>query len=173
MPTRKAKEVSKCCPFLFQRLSLTHAIHTAVATALLFLLFGPAVAGFTYISSFLFTSHSTAQNLILFQNFVTGLCLMITSFVLGLFDSTRLVNMQLKNLYRLFPGFCLGDGLIQLTLCNDNMCPVLTETGYSSTEFQGTYGWDVIGGDLAFLGGEIVVYFLITCLIEYSLSFPR
>ena len=144
----------------------------AMACALLFLLFGPAVAGFTYVSSFLFKSHSTAQNLILFQNFVTGLCLMITSFILGLFDSTRLVNMKLKNLYRLFPGFCLGDGLIQLTLCNDDICPVLGEDGYELGTTQGVYAWDVVGGDLAFLGLEIVGYLALTCLIEYALSFP-
>ena len=94
-----------------------------IACALLFLLFGPAVAGFTYISSFLFKSHSTAQNIILFQNFVTGLCLMITSFVLSLIDSTKEINMTLKWFYRLFPGFCLGDGLIQLTFCNKGKCP--------------------------------------------------
>ena len=133
--------------------------------------FGPAVASFTYLSTFLFTSHSTAQNVILFQNFVTGLCLMITSFILGLFDSTRLINMQLKNMYRLFPGFCLGDGLIQLTLCVNDECPTLAETGYTF-EKQSVWAWDVIGGDLTFLICEMVIYLAITMAIEYSLSFP-
>jgi len=139
----------------------------AWAVMLLFLLFGPAVSGFTYISSFLFSSHSTAQNIILFQNFLTGLCLMLTSFILGLFESTRLVNMQLKGFYRLFPGFCLGDGLIQVTLCNNNKCPVLTKDGYSMTDTQGVFAWDVAGGDITFLACEILGYMLITFLIEY------
>lgn len=100
-----------------------------IACAVLFLLFGPAVAGFTYISSFLFKSHSTAQNIILFQNFVTGLCLMITSFVLSLIDSTKEINMKLKWIYRLFPGFCLGDGLVQLTFCQKGKCPTYPDGG--------------------------------------------
>jgi len=145
----------------------------ATACILLFLLFGPAVASFTYVSSYLFKSHSTAQNIILFQNFVTGVVLMITSFVLGLFESTRLINMQLKCIYRLFPGFCLGDGLIQLTLCNKDKCPVLTKDGYSPVETQGVFGWDVAGGDIAFLAIEIVVYLAIAVGIEYSLTFPQ
>ncbi|CAM9341769.1 unnamed protein product, partial [Choristocarpus tenellus] len=75
-----------------------------VATILLFLLYGPAVAPFTYCISFLFKSHSSAQNMVLFLNFVTGLALMVTSFVLNLIESTRVVNRHLKWVYRLFPG---------------------------------------------------------------------
>jgi len=143
-----------------------------IACALLFLLFGPAVAGFTYISSFLFKSHSTAQNIILFQNFVTGLCLMITSFVLSLIDSTKEINMTLKWFYRLFPGFCLGDGLIQLTFCNKGKCPTYVDGGLSFAETQGPLKWDVAGGDITYLAIEIVVYFFLTWSIEYALSFP-
>lgn len=42
--------------------------------------------------------------MVLFINFVTGLALMVTSFVLNLVDSTRDVNGKLKWVYRLFPG---------------------------------------------------------------------
>jgi ABC-type multidrug transport system ATPase subunit len=143
-----------------------------IACALLFLLFGPAVAGFTYISSFLFTSHSTAQNIVLFQNFVTGLCLMITSFVLSLIDSTKEINMQLKWIYRLFPGFCLGDGLVQLTFCMKGKCPTYVDGGLSFAETQGPLKWDVTGADITYLAFEIVAYFLITWFIEYVRSFP-
>ena len=60
-----------------------------LATALLFLLYGPAVAAQTYCLSYLFKSHSTAQNVILILNFISGLALMITSFVLDAIESTR------------------------------------------------------------------------------------
>jgi ATP-binding cassette subfamily A (ABC1) protein 3 len=43
-----------------------------VATTLLLLLFGPASASFTYMMSFAFQTHSTAQNLILLFNFISG-----------------------------------------------------------------------------------------------------
>jgi hypothetical protein len=37
-----------------------------------FLAFAPAAASFTYVWSFAFKSHSAAQNVILFKNFLTG-----------------------------------------------------------------------------------------------------
>lgn len=54
--------------------------------------------------SFLFKSASSAQTMVLFVNFVTGLALMVVSFVLNLVESTRDVNAKLKWVYRLFPG---------------------------------------------------------------------
>ena len=51
----------------------------AGATIALFLLFGPSSAAMTYLLSFLFVSHSTAQVVVMFFNFITGLCLMVTS----------------------------------------------------------------------------------------------
>jgi len=45
----------------------------------LLLLFGPSTAAMTYLLSFLFVSHSTAQVVVMFFNFITGLCLMIVS----------------------------------------------------------------------------------------------
>lgn len=55
-------------------------------------------------NSFLFKSASSAQTMVLFVNFVTGLALMVVSFVLNLVESTRDVNAKLKWVYRLFPG---------------------------------------------------------------------
>ncbi len=59
-------------------------------------MFGPAAAAFTYMLSFLFKGHSEAQNMMLFLNCVTGLIRTTTSFVLGLFDSTKSINTVLK-----------------------------------------------------------------------------
>ena len=100
------------------------------ATLWLLLLFGPAVASFTYCVSFMFSSHSSALIWVLFLNFLTGLALMITSFVLGLIESTQGINFTLKYFFRLLPGFCLGDGLLQMSLCQKGQCPRLTATGY-------------------------------------------
>ena len=90
------------------------------ATCLLFLLYGPAVAAQTYCLSYLFKSHSSAQNVILILNFVAGLGLMITSFVLDVIESTRETNKILKQFFRLLPGFCLGNGLTALSTCQLN-----------------------------------------------------
>lgn len=52
------------------------------ATALLLLLYGPASSAMTYLASFLFTSHSSAQSAIMILNFVTGIVLLIISTVM-------------------------------------------------------------------------------------------
>lgn len=57
-----------------------------------------------------------ARHQILFKNFLTGLVLAITSFVLSLIDSTRATNLKLKYLFRLFPAFCLGESLLNLAM---------------------------------------------------------
>ena len=79
----------------------------AWAFVLSFLLYGPAAAGFTYATSFVFGSHSTAQVAVMFVNFLTGLCFMITSFLLTQIPSAMATNLWLRYLFRLFPSFCL------------------------------------------------------------------
>jgi len=158
--------------FAFEITSYT----TGWGAGMMFLLvfaYGPATAALTYCLSFFFQSHSSAQNMTLFFNFLTGLALMITSFVLSLINSTREVNMKLKYFYRLFPGFCLGDGLLQLALCDKGTCPKLTSTGFTLMETLSPYSWDVCGANLCYLLLEAVVYFLICLLIEHLQNFPK
>lgn len=145
----------------------------AGATVLLFLFFGPAVASFTYMLSFLFKSHSTAQLAIMFFNFLTGLCLMIVSFVLTIIPSTAAYAADLRYVFRLFPSFCLGDGLTQLALCdNGESCAAITRDGYDFDKTVHPLSWDIVGGNLVFLAIETVFYFAIAVLIEYLLTFP-
>jgi ATP-binding cassette subfamily A (ABC1) protein 3 len=139
-----------------------------VACALLFFLFGPAVAAFTYCISFVFASHSTAQNIVLFLNFVTGLILMIVNFVLNQVDSTRDVNQHLKNLYRLFPGFCLADGMAQLSFCVHDKCLNNGDIFHLLSPMD----WNVCGGHIVFLTCEAVLYFMLCMLIEYLHLYP-
>ena len=147
------------------------------ATALLFLLYGPAVAAQTYCFSYLFKSHSTAQNIVLLFNFLSGLALMITSFVLDALENTRELNQMLKHFFRLLPPFCLGNGLIQLSFCQD----AGPELGVQcATSFFGQGGvvlarpldFDVAGLNILYLGCECFVYIGICLLIEVGLTYP-
>lgn len=139
----------------------------------MFCLFGPAAASFTYLTSFVFKSHSTAQLVIMFGNFLTGLCLMIVSFVLSSINSTTSIAVDLRYLFRLFPAFCLGDGLTQLALCDGgSSCPSIGRDGYDFDASVSPLSWNIVGANLVFLGAEAVVYFLLTLLAEYSLTFP-
>ncbi|CAE7395821.1 ABCA1, partial [Symbiodinium microadriaticum] len=120
----------------------------APATFLLFLLYGPAVASFTYLMSFMFTSHSTAQLVVMFFNFLSGLCLMVVSFVLTTINSTESVAVDLRYIFRLFPSFCLGDGLTQLALCdNGENCPNIGRNGYDFNAQVSPFHWNIVGVD--------------------------
>lgn len=102
----------------------------------------------------------------MFFNFITGLCLVVVSFVLTTIPSTTELNLSLRYLFRLFPSFCLGDGIIQLALCSGgDSCPTINKDGYNFDSTQGPLAWDIAGADLVFLIWQSVVYFLLAVLI--------
>ena len=68
-------------------------------------------AVFRYMLSFLWKSHTKAQLWCLLLNLLSGLVLMLASFIMSFIDSTKDTNKTLIYFYRLFPGFCLGNGL--------------------------------------------------------------
>lgn len=144
-----------------------------IATTLLLILFGPASASFTYMISFAFSTHSTAQNLILLFNFVSGLMLMITSFVLDTLEETQEINQRLKWIYRLLPAFCLGDGLASLSFCEEGeSCPVFSLADGFSIETASPLSVDVAGWNLYFLAAHAVVYLVLAIVVEYVNTFP-
>jgi ATP-binding cassette subfamily A (ABC1) protein 3 len=145
----------------------------AGAVVAILLLFGPSVAAFTYWTSFVFTSHSTAQVMIMFFNFITGLCLGIVSFVLINVPRTSAISPQLRYIFRIFPAFCFSETLMLLALCDKGQtCPMITKDGFSFAEFQGPMAWDIAGANITFMGFEIAVYFIFTLMTEYALTFP-
>lgn len=83
------------------------------ATALLFFGYGTSVAAFTYCMSYLFKSHSSAQNVVLVVNLLVFLLLIVSS-VMSAIESTCEVNKILSYFFRLLPGFSLGSGLLHL-----------------------------------------------------------
>ncbi|KAJ1408914.1 ABC-2 family transporter protein-domain-containing protein, partial [Ochromonadaceae sp. CCMP2298] len=144
----------------------------ATATTGLLLLYGPATAALTYALSFLFVSHSTAQIAIMFFHFVTGLILSVVSFVLTSITSTAPAALSLRYLFRVFPSFCLGDGILLLALCVDDQCPQITSQGFGYEVTLKPLDWDIAGADMAFMGIHAVFYFALTVGIEYCLTFP-
>ena len=77
--------------------------------------YGVAVIPFSYALSFLFKKHTSALIWAILINCFTGLILMSTSFALELIETTAELAPQLKMIWRLFPGFCLGDSLLQVS----------------------------------------------------------
>lgn len=134
------------------------------ATFVTFAGYGVAISPFSYMLSFLFSHHTTAQVISLVINFLTGLLLMLTSYILNLIDATKDVNESLMWIYRLFPGFCLGHGLFEI--CTNSL--ISSNIGIDVD----LLGWDVAGKDIATLFVSAPCYFLAAVLIDYLLHSP-
>jgi ATP-binding cassette subfamily A (ABC1) protein 3 len=137
-------------------------------TVALFLLYGPAVAAFTYVVSFAFKTHSSAQNGVLLLNFATGLILSTVAYVLSNLDATRDINNDyLQYVYRLFPTYCLAHGLQWLSFCDGDSCLLYSGGVVARTT---PLDRDIVGLDLSYLAVETVVYLALALAIEYAQS---
>jgi ATP-binding cassette subfamily A (ABC1) protein 3 len=124
-----------------------------------FFLYGLAVIPFTYCCSFLFSSHSTAQNVMILVYVVGGVMLTMVDFALSQIDSTRDANNQyIRHLFRLIPNFCLGDTIFWMSL--------------RSILRMGKWDLDISGNDSIFLAWEAVVYFILAIAIDYLQNIP-
>ncbi|KAJ8624155.1 hypothetical protein MRB53_032685 [Persea americana] len=126
-------------------------------TILIFLEYGSAIAASTYCLTFFFSDHTIAQNVVLLVHFLTGLILMVISFIMGLVQATKSANSFLKNFFRISPGFCFADGLASLALRHQGM-----KLGSG----DGTFDWNVTGASICYLAGESVIFLLFTIALE-------
>ncbi|TYK11079.1 Beta-galactosidase [Cucumis melo var. makuwa] len=128
-----------------------------LATAIIFLEYGLAIASSTYCLTFFFLDHTVAQNVVLSVHFFTGLVLMVISFIMGLIETMAKTNSFLKNFFRISPGFCFADGLASLALLRQGMKDKTSE---------GVYDWNVTGASICYLGIQFLCYFLLTLGLE-------
>jgi ABC-type multidrug transport system ATPase subunit len=136
---------------------------------LLFVGYGFAIMPFTYILSFLFKSHTKAQLWCLLLNLLSGLVLMLASYIMSFIDDTKDTNKALIWLYRLFPGFCLGNGLFNVATQSLITTFVAQAGGAVHVDL---YDMDICGKDLWYLYICAPLYFLIVCLVDTVLNFP-
>ena len=164
-----------CATILVYIFDITQFLGTAVPYyVLVYVGYGCSSVAFSYALSFFFKKHTTAQNVMLFFTFISGLVLMIASFVMGQLESTRDINSKLIFVYRLFPGFAFGDALL-------NMASIFVVKGIP------IYGPDISKGgipriahpsddfitgyDLIYLFSSAVVFLLYAVFKEVQLSF--
>ena len=150
---------------------------SGAATALLLLLWGTASMGFAYVASFAFSSHSGAQTALLVANLLVAV-LLIASFVMHQIDASSVcdVDAGLRFIYRLFPGYALGNGLLQLALLKqlpfiEDDCGRLS-TFSTVTQTFSAFDMAVAGWPLTYLAIETVVYILLAVAIDTALSYP-
>ena len=137
-------------------------------TIALFLLFGPAMAGFSYLIGFFFKSASGAQIITIFVVFLLGLVLSIIGTVLRLISSTHHLYLYgIRYLFNIFPPFALGEALNNLSLIDTWSIDELSGgQTYSVTDLN------IAGLNLIFLGFESVLYISIAILVEYLSTRP-
>ncbi len=132
----------------------------------LFILFGPAMIGFTYCGSFLFKTPAGAQIAMVSLFIVTGLILTIVGLVIRILFNEKYLGF-VRYIFMLFPPYAFGDGLHSLALIQ--LWSLLENDGgklYNESDM------DITGYNLVFLAWEGVVYFGIAVLYEYVSSIP-
>uniref|UniRef100_A0AAY4CUV3 P-type phospholipid transporter n=1 Tax=Denticeps clupeoides TaxID=299321 RepID=A0AAY4CUV3_9TELE len=143
------------------------------ALALLLLLYGWSITPLMYPASFFFTIPSTAYVVLTSVNILIGINGSISTFVMELFGNNEIggINDILKNVFLIFPHFCLGRGLIDMVK-NQAMADALERFG--ENRFRSPLDWDMVGKNLFAMAIEGVVFFIITVLIQYRFFFtPR
>uniref|UniRef100_A0A7N8X229 P-type phospholipid transporter n=1 Tax=Mastacembelus armatus TaxID=205130 RepID=A0A7N8X229_9TELE len=138
--------------------------------ALLLLLYGWSITPLMYPASFFFKIPSTAYVVLTSVNILIGINGSVSTFVLELFGSNEIggINDILKNVFLIFPHFCLGRGLIDMVK-NQAMADALERFG--ENRFRSPLAWDMVGKNLFAMAIEGVVFFCITILIQYHFWF--
>jgi ABC-type multidrug transport system ATPase subunit len=179
--------------FAFQIDVLVGTADKAIGILLLLQLYGLAVTPLSFCYSFLFDSHAAAQVAIACANFITGFCLVISSFIMGVTKATVKLNARLVVLFRIFPAFCLGEGLIGLATSSfdfgslsDAGADVNASVQANATTYtaaagaaprngfgdltlgasRNAFAWDVLGRSLLLLCAECCFYSALTLFIE-------
>eukprot|EP00929_Paragymnodinium_shiwhaense_P046547 TRINITY_DN23705_c0_g1_i1.p1 TRINITY_DN23705_c0_g1~~TRINITY_DN23705_c0_g1_i1.p1 ORF type:complete len:1941 (+),score=414.00 TRINITY_DN23705_c0_g1_i1:131-5953(+) len=133
--------------------------------------YGVSCTSFTYMLSYLFDSHTSAQNMLLIVYLFTGGILEIVAIVLALIPSTQnLMKNTLIYIFRLMPNYCLADSLTNL-ISRDN--PFIAAQLGCPPDGCNAYDLMIIGYDLIYLFGGAFVWFLITLLLELALATPK
>ncbi|KAK5604485.1 ATP-binding cassette sub- A member 1 [Crenichthys baileyi] len=138
--------------------------------ALLLLLYGWSITPLMYPASFFFKIPSTAYVVLTSVNILIGINGSVSTFVLELFGSNDIggINDILKNVFLIFPHFCLGRGLIDMVK-NQAMADALERFG--ENRFRSPLAWDMVGKNLFAMAIEGVIFFFITVLIQYRFCF--
>lgn len=132
----------------------------------LLMCYAAAALPFAYLCSLIFSHFATAQIAIVTMNFLTGFVLIVAYSILSsLLSTQRMTNEILVHVFRLFPGFVVGEGLIHLSIHYfEHMVGVLNDVGTAALDtdedaaFRGVWHWEVVGRDLVFLFMQSVVF---------------
>ncbi|KAH3745165.1 ATP-binding cassette transporter subfamily A [Pelomyxa schiedti] len=143
---------------IYRNDSFVGTVDRFFATALLIFFYGVTSLCVSYTLSFLFTSAMGAQLGIAGITFIFGFGLVLASVILDTLPKTMDINPDLKHLYRIFPPYLFGEGLINLSSA-PSMDQVLGVT-------RNAFDWDIAGRSLTLLLVEGLFYFVVTLCID-------
>ncbi|XP_059015165.1 phospholipid-transporting ATPase ABCA7 isoform X7 [Mustela lutreola] len=135
------------------------------ALLLLLLLYGWSITPLMYPASFFFSVPSTAYVVLTCVNLFIGINGSMATFVLELFSDQKLqdVSRILRQVFLIFPHFCLGRGLIDMVR-NQAMADAFERLG--DGQFQSPLRWEVVGKNLLAMAVQGPLFLLSTLLLQ-------
>ncbi|RNF12533.1 ABC1 transporter [Trypanosoma rangeli] len=128
-------------------------------TFILLLMYGLSCIAMSYAVSFLFKEHSSAQNVVLMVNFITGFFLVLLGIILIMLPDTQKAGEGLKWLFRIFPSYCIGEGIV-------NLASLPGQQGMSDTIIS-PWSLNVVGFPIIYMALEIPLFILITLFLDH------
>lgn len=135
--------------------------------------YGVASAPFTYLTSYLFRSHTSALSITLMVN-ILMLIFLIAAFIMQNFESTCKVNDALTYVFMLSPGFNFGWALMRIS--SKSALPLFHQTCYPDAEPMesnpDTWSFNVVGLQVLYLYVCAGVYLAGAILVDVAYSYP-
>uniref|UniRef100_A0A0A9WJK3 Retinal-specific ATP-binding cassette transporter n=1 Tax=Lygus hesperus TaxID=30085 RepID=A0A0A9WJK3_LYGHE len=138
-----------------------------VAFVLLFLLYGWSCIPMMYPASFVFNVPSSAFVAMGCGNMFIGIITTITTSVLQSFpdEELRYIAKILSEVFLVFPHFCLGDGMIKLSV---HYFSKVSLSALDVTIEADVFDWNFLGKNLFCMFVLGIIFFLLTLAIEYN-----
>ncbi|KAJ0402315.1 hypothetical protein P43SY_008556 [Pythium insidiosum] len=134
--------------------------HVPEAVIALFVLFGTAIAPWTYLMSHLMHDAGACLLYTVMLNFLFGLVLLLTSYSLDSLESTRAMNEVLVFLWRCSPLFSLSNGLLRVIITD-----IQALFGFSS-EPRSAFSTEVAGNEIWYLAVEGPLFFVLAWIVD-------
>ncbi|CAF3444208.1 unnamed protein product [Rotaria sp. Silwood1] len=141
---------------------------------LLLFLYGFAIIPIMYPINYLFRSPATGFVVISSINIFIGLMTTIATVTIETFpddEDLRKVNDILTKVFLIFPHYCLGRGLFDLSKTHaTNVLSLKYNPDYVS---KSPFKFDIVGRNLLCLFIEGIIFFIFTILVQYRFFIPE
>jgi ATP-binding cassette, subfamily A (ABC1), member 3 len=128
------------------------------ATIVVLLMYGISGILMAYALSFLFDSHSTAQNVVMLANFIVGFLLVLAVSALMMVSSTEKVAKVLRWIFRVVPCYCVGEGI-------SNLAQLKVKRAYGIS--ASAWDMDVVGWICVYMALEIPFFLFVTLFVDH------